>query len=382
MGRLLDDQAVAQRVLGHIDHGTTDLSPTTWHEPVDNYLSEARLEAELTRVLRPRSIPFCPSAALPETGSYLARVAGGTTLLAVRGQDGRVRAFRNACRHRGAELAQGADCAKAFVCTYHGWSYRLDGSLLHVPHADGFPDLDCATRGLVAVDCRERHGLVFVAQHPPTSTNGTGDDDPDDLDELAGLITPDHRMLAAVEREQPVNWKVLVESFLEGYHNRSTHRETFYPLQFDNLTVVETFGPNSRITFPYRNVAKLRAIPPAERRVDGTVTFVYHLFPNVIVATFPYRLVVVVLEPRRVDATTVLTWALTTLPTAAPAETADRASRGENLLLAGAVEDSAMSQAVQRGLSSGANEFFEFGRFEGAIGHFHRALDTALGLDQ
>ena len=47
-----------------------------------------------------------------------------------------------------------------------------------------------------------------------------------------------------------MNWKVLVEQFLEGYHIRTTHKDTFYPLQYDDLNVVERFGPNSRVTFP------------------------------------------------------------------------------------------------------------------------------------
>ncbi len=56
-------------------------------------------------MLRRSPVPFCPSAALPQPGAYLARNAAQTPLLAVRGSDGRVRAFRNACRHRGTQLA-------------------------------------------------------------------------------------------------------------------------------------------------------------------------------------------------------------------------------------------------------------------------------------
>jgi len=52
--------------------------------------------------------------------------------------------------------------------------------------------------------------------------------------------------------------------------------------------------------------------------------------------------------------------------------------RGLDLVEAGGVEDRAMVLSVQRGIASGANEFFEFGRFESAIVHFHRALDAAV----
>ena len=59
-------------------------------------------------------------------------------------------------------LVEGPGCSAALVCRYHGWTYRLDGSLSHVPHADAFPDLDTATRGLVEVDSREVDGLIVI----------------------------------------------------------------------------------------------------------------------------------------------------------------------------------------------------------------------------
>ena len=65
-------------------------------------------------------------------------------------------------------LVEGPGCSHALVCRYHGWTYRLDGSLSHVPHADAFPDLDMSTRGLVEVDSREVDGLIVIGPlHPP-----------------------------------------------------------------------------------------------------------------------------------------------------------------------------------------------------------------------
>ncbi len=78
----------------------------------------------------------------------------------MRGNDGQVRAFRNACRHRGTQLTSGAGCEKAFVCPYHGWTYGLDGALRHVPHEYGFLGLDKSERGLVPVECVEQNGIV------------------------------------------------------------------------------------------------------------------------------------------------------------------------------------------------------------------------------
>jgi phenylpropionate dioxygenase-like ring-hydroxylating dioxygenase large terminal subunit len=369
--QLADDPAVVQRILDHIDNKTTDLGEGTWREPVENYRSEPRFALERSRVLRRYPTGFCPSAALPTAGSYVAHEAAGTPLIAVRGNDGRVRAFRNSCRHRGTQLVDGMGCEKAFACRYHGWTYNLDGSLRHVPHEHGFPGLDKETHGLVPVETIERQGIVFVTQDGPASAER-------ELGELPPLIPATHRLLGSNEVDTPANWKIVVESFLEGYHIRSTHPETFYPRQFDNLNVVERFGRNNRITFPYRAVNKLRTVDPAERTVDGTLTYVYHLFPNVMIATFPGRIIMVVLEPTAIDNTRLVNFLLTDR---APDDAAgqDTIKRGGDFVTLGAIEDRDVSIAIQRGLASGANEFFEYGLFEGAIGHFHRTLHAAIG---
>jgi len=369
MAGLSDDASVIERILEHIDRKSSDESESVGREPVEHYRSASRLAAELERVFRRHPTPFCPSAALPEPGSYVAREAAGTPLLVVRGADGRVRAFRNACRHRGTLLADGSGCEKAFVCRYHGWTYGLDGRLLHVPHAHGFPGLDESARGLVPVVAREQHGLVFVTQEEPARSEPT-------LDELPTLIGPTLALRGVNEQELHANWKIVAEGFLEGYHIRTTHRETFYPIQYDNLNVVERFGRNSRLAFPYRNVEKLRGVPASERRADGVLTYVYQLFPNVMFATFPHQVLLVALEPLAVDRTRLITYALGA--SGAAPERGEALKRSQSFLVAGTVEDNAMAHAIQRGLPSGANECFEFGRFEGAIGHFHRALDAAL----
>ena len=371
MTRLSDDHVVVQRIFDHIDHHTTDLNDATWREPVEHYISQQRFAAEVSLVLRRYPTPFCLSAALPEAGSFVARDAALTPILAVRGTDGKVRAFRNACRHRGTMLAEGSGCEKAFVCRYHGWTYGLDGALRHVPDEYGFPGLDKRARGLASVDAVELSGIIFVTQDHAGGAAA-------DLDDIPELFSPRHRFLGCNQTEVVTNWKIVAEGFLEGYHIRSTHRDTFYPIQFDNLNVVETFGRNSRIAFPYRRINKLREVAAEQRSADGMLTYVYHLFPNVMVATFPYSMLMVVLEPLAVDRTRIVTYALTDRTSQQAVDAEAPMQRSQDFLLAGTVEDREMGCAVQRGLASGANQFFEFGRFEGLIGHFHRCLDALI----
>jgi phenylpropionate dioxygenase-like ring-hydroxylating dioxygenase large terminal subunit len=367
---LLDDQHVIERVFAHIDHHTTDVGDEIWREPVDNYVSAQRFAAELD-LLRRVPVVFCPSAALAEAGSYVARDIAGAALVAVRGEDAQVAVFRNACRHRGMRLADGSGCAKALVCPYHGWSYGLDGRLRHIPHAAGFPGLDSNAHGLVPVAAEERGGLVFVTLQPGLAASGA-------LDALPALIDSRQHIFASLENVSEVNWKLFMEANLEGYHIKPTHRQTFYPYGFDNLTVVETFGRNSRVTFPFRRIEKLRAVPSEHRDIAGTVTYVYQLFPNTIVAVLSDHTTVSILEPLSPLQTRFYTYRLTNRTAPSQADAA-RASRDAAFVAdTGGKEDAAVVRAIQAGLHSGANSHFTYGRYEQAIVHFHKTLHGLL----
>ena len=153
--QLLSEPEILQRIFNHIDNKTTDLGDSVWKQPVESYWSEERFEAEIA-LLRRLPIVFCLSAMLLDKGSYIARKAAGTPLLVVRGEDGKVRAFINACRHRGMQVATDKGCAKSFVCPYHAWTYGLEGELRHIPGQAGFPGVEREGNGLVEVSALEK----------------------------------------------------------------------------------------------------------------------------------------------------------------------------------------------------------------------------------
>jgi len=378
---LADDVEIVRRVLAHIDAGTTD-EGAAWREPVENYLSPSRFTEEL-QLLRAMPSVFVPSATIPTPGDHVERIAFGVPLFAVRGRDQRARVFRNSCRHRGFALVEEAGCSHALVCRYHGWTYRLDGSLAHVPHAEAFPGLDVSARGLVEVPSHEVDGLIVIGALDPVDAGAQ-----EWVDEALAALTdgipwrdklvPAQRLVYVESTPRAMNWKVLVEQFLEGYHIRSTHKDTFFPVQYDDLNVVETFGPNSRITFPYSNIERLRDRPEATWTTNARVTYVYHLFPNVMLATFPDLMLMVVIDPVNLDHSTVSIYSMAKTEVAQRVSLDPPTNPGGTLVARGAVEDNEMSEGVQRGLHAGANEFVEFGRHESAIGHFHATLDERL----
>ena len=375
----MSDSDVVDRVLGHIEAGTTDRGTETWHEPVENYRSEDRLAREIDLF---KSLPtaFCPSVALAKPGDYIARTAAGTPMIVVRGHDNKVRAFKNACRHRGAELVAGKGCAGAFVCPYHGWSYGLDGALRGIPHEDGFPDIDKLANGLAEVSVLETKGIVFLLQNNP------GKDESDALNLLAGVpdvLAPDQMIFAENEIVVEANWKLHLESFLEGYHIKPTHKETFYPFGYDNLNVIEFSGPHARVTFPFQRITQLAEVAPEARDVSDKLTYLNHLFPNVVLAELSHHRTLGILEPLGVSRTKVTTYHLTKT-SSNPDKDAVLKTAARDLEFVngtGQAEDIAMVSGIQRSLHSGANEAFIFGHFEPAIVHFHQQMSAWLGQE-
>lgn len=365
---LMSDQQVIERLFEHLDNKTTDVGNRSWQESTKHYQSSQRFEEEYC-LLKKTPLLFCPSDALPEYGSYIARDILGVPLVVVRDKSGEAKAFRNACRHRGVKLAEGSGRKTAFVCPYHAWTYGTDGSLRVIPHEHGFPQVNKCDKGLIPVRTIEKQGLIFVCLDDKNQIPT--------LDNLPPLVPKGYRVYENVKAEIPANWKTVIESFLEGYHIKATHSKTFFPVQYDNLNVIEHFGPHNRVCFPYRAVEKLRDRPQSQWRAENRLTYVYQLFPNIIVTTHPGFIVVISIEPVAADKTIQTNYVLTNVDT----QCEDRKQLLDNAIaLANSSidEDRAMIYGAQEGFKAEANEFLEFGLFESAIVHFHSTLKDML----
>ena len=373
----MSDSDVVDRVLGHIANNTTDRGTEVWQEPVESYRSAARLEQELA-VFRSVPTPFCPSTALQKPGDFIARKSANTPLIVVRGLDGKIRAFKNACRHRGTQLVEGTGCAGAFVCPYHGWSYGLDGALLGVPHEDGFPNLDKLANGLAEVTAIEKNGIVFIVQQDP---NIDQEQIHEMLRGLPEVLKSDQIIFEESETIVEANWKLHLESFLEGYHIKPAHKTTFFPFGYDNLNVIEFCGPHARVTFPFRRIETLKDSSLKTPDVSDKLTYVTHLFPNVILAELSHHYTLGIIEPLGVSRTKITSYYISKSTTEADKEIALKDAKRDLAFVMGTgqQEDIAMVTGIQRSLHSDANETFTFGHFEPAIVNFHQQLSKRLG---
>ena len=164
-----------------------------------------------------------------EPGSYRLVDLQGERVMLVRNADGRLRAFANVCRHRGAELVDSEDtaaCAGRFGaiirCPYHHWTYNLDGSLRGVPHLD---EIDPATHGLLEFDLDTWGGFVFVRQDSADTGAPLLDGLGAAVTRMANYPLADLVTARSITYEVDANWKVLAENYNECYHCGPVHPE-------------------------------------------------------------------------------------------------------------------------------------------------------------
>jgi phenylpropionate dioxygenase-like ring-hydroxylating dioxygenase large terminal subunit len=213
------------------------------HHFVDKrrYLAPAFLERERER-LWPRVWQLAGTMAdLPEPGRYFTYEIADQSVLVVRDGDA-VRAFHNACRHRGRALRDpGAGALLSIVCPYHRWEWGLDGCMRKLPCREAFPMVtDAARPGLVPLACEVWGGLVWVHFG----------DEPAPLAEFLGSMGT---RLAAYRLEDYVlqqdqtaaidcNWKVAVDASNESYHIPAVHPELLQIYDEQHVYALEMEG--------------------------------------------------------------------------------------------------------------------------------------------
>ncbi len=269
--------------------------------PASVYTSAAFFEHEAEALLS-RAWTFVGFAhELPSPGDARPLSVGAKPLFLVRGGDGELRAFHNACRHRGARLIESpTNVGTGVQCPYHAWAYALDGRLTATPHFGGprvsAPEgFDPSAHGLVPARVAIWHDWVFVdlsgeapafEDYAAPLARRLADID---LDALAPVATLDFGEVAC-------NWKVLVENFIEPYHVPSVHGTTTEQPLKHHYTILD--GPCLGCAVE---------LPPTRRPRGGNTLAVSSryltLFPNFVLGAYADQLGVHLNEPLGAGAT-------------------------------------------------------------------------------
>lgn len=187
-----------------------------YHDP-EFFAVEAR------KVMRPSWQIVCHLNDIPNIGDWHSLEFLGESIIAVRGEDGAVRAFANVCRHRGSRILDGAQgCAKLLVCPYHAWTYGLDGKLSGVPLRSTYPSLDPQKHSLVPVDMEVWQGFVFVRLEPGLPS--VAEMMAPYAAEVEAYRFPEMQPIMRVRsRPRALNWKNLCDNYSDNLHIPVAH---------------------------------------------------------------------------------------------------------------------------------------------------------------
>jgi phenylpropionate dioxygenase-like ring-hydroxylating dioxygenase large terminal subunit len=375
-----DQVAEARKLLSLLQTRTTAVADSVYRNPVTDYTCPRQAAVERDTFFRRGPINIGLGCLLPKPGDYMTHDYTGVPVLLTRRPDGSLGAFLNVCRHRGARVAEGCGAgATSFSCPYHGWTYGLDGSLVARPDERSFTELERAACSLRALPVVERYGMIWVCPTPEATF---------DVDELLGGLAADlaaygfetyhHYETRILQRR--INWKLAVDTFLESYHIGTLHRETISPLFHANRSTFDGFGRNLRWALPRRTIGELRALPEEQWDLIAHTAIVYMLFPNTVLVMAQDHLETWHMFPagNGVDETQLCVSLYT--PEPALSDSARRHWNNNFDLTMATVEkqDFPVSEGMQRGFYSGAQDAIVFGRNEPALQHYHRAIKAAL----
>lgn len=289
MTRMIDRAEIApreeriRRALDHLRNETTDeFEAVTRFEATDFTDPEiARRERDLVFGRVPSIV--CHGSEIPRPNDFITVQMPRNRVIVVRQSDGSVKVFVNACRHRGAllEEAEKGRC-RLFSCGYHRWSYDTDGSLRAVTRDSTFGDIDMKAQGLVELPAEERHGFIWMI-----------DDVDIDIDiDVASWLGPDmdpilagygmDKLVAfrAEGFDEPVNWKIMQDAFLDGYHVQYAHPNTAAKHIHTNVMAAEDFGRHVRFIAPRKTIDRFLEEDPGDQSLAKYVTETHFLLPN------------------------------------------------------------------------------------------------------
>ncbi|PKA68246.1 phenylpropionate dioxygenase-like ring-hydroxylating dioxygenase large terminal subunit [Pseudomonas baetica] len=369
-----------KEIFNLLEQGSTSLAQEPFLNPVSVYHCTDHLALEQAGLFDASPLLMGLSSQLDHPGAYLTDDLCGVPVVIIRTAEGRLSAFINVCRHRGARLLEGQGTLKnALTCPYHGWMYNLQGQLVQLAPAGSFPGLQCADRNLVSLPVIERHGLIWGyrrAGKPVASQSPLGALDA----EIGHFLFEGFSLYETRLLEKPFNWKNALETFFENWHFPFLHQNTVASIFLPAVSQFEAFGNNARLVMPRRTILGLRDQPAQQWDLLKHSLVIYFLFPNTLLLWQRDHLEVwrVFPKPQMPDACL----AQVSLYTPHKAVTArEREIWDKNMkLLLETVdgEDFEVSAKIQQGIASGAQTHLTYGRNEPALQHFHRMIQQAL----
>ncbi len=309
------------------------------------------------------------------SGDYFTYMVGNQPLVIIRTEEGELRAFHNVCPHRGAQLVSEQGNCKQIRCPYHAWRFDLEGNLLGLPQAERFPHLERSTVQLRPARVETWGGFVFV------NLATTGESLQAYLAGFSSYLEQydyawgDLEMVDSWSYDQPVNWKFLVENYLESYHLSTVHGKSLSCFDPGNIQTA-TVGRHYQICVGYASQESVKqhqvfAGDPQRQSYQGFI------FPNWMVNTARDMVSIFRLMPLSATQTRfeVLIYQTRSQQTAFSYDRDGFRSQFDRVLQ----EDFNAVRLLQASVHSQAYGVLQFAAgLEDGISHFHRVWREAL----
>jgi phenylpropionate dioxygenase-like ring-hydroxylating dioxygenase large terminal subunit len=214
--------------------------------PKDAYHSVEFAELERER-LWPRVWQVaCREEEIPKVGDFVTYDILDDSIIIVRTAKDTIKAYNNACLHRGRRLTEGAGHTARFLCRFHGWQWKLNGENALILDKEDWGDrLECRDMSLKEYKVGSWGGFVFVNMDP-------------DCEPLETYLAPVPEYIGWMEFEKQryrwyvsleleANWKTAQEAFEEAYHVAATHRR--YAHDFDPRAKSCEHGRHGQLNF-------------------------------------------------------------------------------------------------------------------------------------
>jgi len=372
------------RLRQHLHDDTTDMAPYALRVPASHYVCNEQAEEEFDALFRKRPLLVALTPHIPNTGDYLTHEALDTSLLLVRDAHGQARAYVNACRHRGARIAEGQGTSKSFSCPFHAWNWGLDGKIIARPNSkDGFERVEDRYDQLLELPCIEIAGMIFVLLEGDDIETKVQDLVGEALNDIANFNIADTHYIDSRTIELDCNYKFFLDGFAETYHIAPLHKDTISPFYYSGSTAVDILGKVVRLVSPRKTIDREFDKPADEQtQVLPYTTTEYLLAPNVLLT-------------HQVDH--IQFW------TAYPIDGAQRCRIELNVFWPGDMDDEAwkkarlnvdlvwqvttdedfpQSVAIHKNLAGGKLPDLVFGKNEPALIKYHQNIADAIGSDR
>ena len=117
--------------------------------PAACYHRDEVQHVEVENIFRQNWLGLGRADRFTEAGQYEAIDIAGVPLILMRDNDGKLHAFNNSCRHRGARLLDGRGKCRGIRCPFHCWNYSTDGRFVAAPHMNETKNFNPDDAGLI-----------------------------------------------------------------------------------------------------------------------------------------------------------------------------------------------------------------------------------------